>query len=856
MRTPVHLYFFPMRVRSAFIVLGLLCALIPQPGTFAASVTAWERSFEAPVDGLSIRMGGSAPQAVSAWDGGRWTPWEELHLENEQDPALTESNMVLFPRPVHKIRFQSFISAADIHPIRVSRAPVIYQTAAVGTLNHRILSRTEWGADESLGITTKETTKPDAVSDSEPSTAPQAEQVSGRVQDCNDMYAKYPAEFKSSAPVTQNAKGEKLRWPLQYSPQVRLLVVHHTALTVTGDARPPVERMRALHHYHATNRGWGDVGYHYLIDENGQIYEGRAGGDAVVGGHAYCNNVGTVGVAMMGNFDREQPPQAQVQSLQWLLRLLEEKYRIDPARNVIFHGKTLPPVVAHRELLSTDCPGLAMWSALDQVRTHVRTGDVDAPVTFPRLNLEPIPGVPSMIPEEAKVEPEKIVTGKDGLATMGQTVIEGRPGGEVIVPVYFRATTKAYSRNTRIARVTRSKDVKVWQEENGEYVPVRGDLRIPVPLVKKGESVLLRVKVGLPMERGTAALRIGSLNYTFEMAGRSVRGRQLLSPSGNMPQLTENAVTRTTVAAARPSTRSVSSSSSLSSVSSVSSVPSAPSTPSSSHPTIRVLLTSEVPLGSVGLSTPDTRGLTLTAGSNVMNEPKLGLTINGTQCETWSGNASVRQPVLRAESPGGVVRVEGYFKTPRQLRGIIECRVIDGQLVLINELPMEDYLAGLAEEPDTEPYEKQRAFAVAARTYATHYLDPANRKFPGKPYDGADSPATFQSYKGYDFELKNPQWVRAAKGTAGQVLTYKDSIIKPPYFSTDTGRTRTPEEAGWKNFPFAEIFSSKDDPWCAGMKLWGHGVGMSGCGALGQAREGKTAEQILEYYYPGTTLSK
>ncbi len=192
----------------------------------------------------------------------------------------------------------------------------------------------------------------------------------------------------------------------------------------------------------------------------------------------------------------------------------------------------------------------------------------------------------------------------------------------------------------------------------------------------------------------------------------------------------------------------------------------------------------------------------------------------------------------------------------RTYRGTLECQILDDQMTLINELPLEEYLAGLAEEPDGEPAQKQKAFAITARTYATYYLDPTNRKFPGKPYDGADSPATFQSYQGYDFEQQNPDWARAVKESSGQVLTYKGAVIKPPYFSSDTGRTRTPADAGWKNFPFAEIFTAKDDHWCNGMALNGHGVGMSGCGAKAQAKEGRTAEEILGYYYPGTVIGK
>ena len=55
---------------------------------------------------------------------------------------------------------------------------------------------------------------------------------------------------------------------------------------------------------------------------------------------------------------------------------------------------------------------------------------------------------------------------------------------------------------------------------------------------------------------------------------------------------------------------------------------------------------------------------------------------------------------------------------------------------------------------------------------------------------------------------------------------------------------------------FEAVFASKLDPWCKGLPLAGHGVGMSGCGAKGQAKEGKKAEAILQYYYPQTIIKK
>ncbi len=784
-----------MRARSVFVLLCVFCTLLPAQSTGAYPVASTEYAFATPIDALSIRIDEKrAGQAVSAWDGNRWMPWQDLSLENEQDPSLTESNLVMLPLGTTTVRFRQEITAADVHPIRVSDTLAQFTVAATKDSSHRILSRTEWGADESFLIDGGRTTTSDTVGDNGDVSGDTDQTSSTRAQDCKDMYAKYPSEFRSSVPVMRNAQGETLRWPQEYSPSVRLLVVHHTAIAIKGDARPGLERMRALYQYHAMNRGWGDIGYHYIVDDAGQIYEGRAGGDSVVGGHVYCNNAGTVGVALMGNFDKEQPTQAQARSLQWLLQLLAQKYSINPSRDVVFHGKTLPAIVGHRQLVSTDCPGLAMWSALDQVRNHVRAGDIDAAVTFPEIEtiLQAGTGSGEELPKGS------IVTGKDGLASLEETVIEGRPGGEISIPIFFRATRKSYVRNTRIARITRSAGLEVWLEKDGALVPAR-DLRIPVPLVKKGESIIIRVRVRLPMDRGTAALKIGSLNYTFEMSGRAARMRQLLNTNTGYSTLRENTAPVQT-------SRRISSSS-------MSSVSSLPSLLSSS---IRIRLTPEVPL-------------------------------EGTTCQSSS---------VQMQTENGVTRIDGYFRTPRSFRGTVECQMIDGELVLINELPIEEYLLGLAEEPDTEPFEKQRAFAIAARTYALYYTDPAHRKFPGKPYDGDDSAARFQAYHGQNFESKNPQWLRAVRETARKVLMYKGEIIRAPYFSTNTGKTRSPEEAGWKDFPFPEIFTAKDDPWCAGLKLSGHGVGMSGCGAGGQARAGKTAEQILSYYYPGTEIVK
>ena len=226
----------------------------------------------------------------------------------------------------------------------------------------------------------------------------------------------------------------------------------------------------------------------------------------------------------------------------------------------------------------------------------------------------------------------------------------------------------------------------------------------------------------------------------------------------------------------------------------------------------------------------------------------------GNSCVGISGSRTLAQGVVRVDAGNGILRIDSWDRILNRFRGTLECRVIDGQLVLINELPLEEYMAGLSEQPDTEHYEKQKAFAIAARSYAAYYMQDAHTKFAGMPYDGSDTGVSFQKYSGVGFAERNPQWVSSVRDTQHMVITKNGEIVKAAYFSSDDGRTRSPEENGWNNFPFAEVFSSKPDPWCEGLALRGHGVGMSGCGAKAQAALGETAETILQYYYPQTTL--
>jgi peptidoglycan hydrolase-like amidase len=795
-------------MRSRWILAGLFPLLLL---SFSTAAHDDLHTFQKPIDGVSVRLASvHSTAAVRYWKNGMWSNWEELKVENEQDPTLLESNLITFPQGITRADFKHDLPI-DIHPIYISKDPISYKVASLDVMDKpRILTREEWGADESLLYKKVLPSSPAETSEDDNGSSAPSVSTSQREKDCEEWQLNYPDEFKTTTEKIADTTSNTLLWKNRYSKKIKLLVVHHTAQSLKSETRSGPEMMRALYQYHAVNRGWGDIGYHYVIDSEGQIYEGKAGGDYIVGGHAYCNNVGTLGIALIGNFDELQPPQVQMQSLQWLLKNLADKYEIDISKDTSYHGITLPPIVGHRQLLSTDCPGEYVWRTLDQVRTHVASNDLTAAIRFPTLTKASKKAAPSRLTKIAS----------QAFTALSGTEIESRPGGEVQLSVLFHTANTAYRSGAKIGDVRKSStQMIITQEKENAFVPVRGFLVAPIALASN-TSTLIRLRVQLPRARGNFTLRIGDLTYTISATGKTVKGRQ--TTSSYQRYTTEKTVSSAEVTASDSDTRKY----------------------------IRIRLTS-LPTNRITLATKGE------ATVNGVQFPGKSITLqkNGTLCEATE-NAQLRSSsILRIENSADHITITNSPKETNRFRGVIECTVIDGSLVLINELPLESYVRGLSEEPDTEPGEKQKAFAIAARTYAAWYMEEDHRKFPGKPYDGSDSPAEFQAYGGLVFEENNPLWVSAVEATANQTLQYRGQLIKPPYFSVSDGRTRSPAEVGWKNFPFAEVFTSKSDPWCEGMTLRGHGVGMSGCGAEAQANEGKTFMEILQYYYPGTEIS-
>jgi len=132
------------------------------------------------------------------------------------------------------------------------------------------------------------------------------------------------------------------RWSPAYS-TVTHIIIHHT--DSTNSAVDWATEVYNVWNYHANIRdgGWGDIGYHYLIDPNGVIYEGRAGGDDVIAGHVLDHNRGTMGVAFLGTFSSTEPTSSALRSAAALIAWKCAQKNIDPLGS----GQTLlEPIMA------------------------------------------------------------------------------------------------------------------------------------------------------------------------------------------------------------------------------------------------------------------------------------------------------------------------------------------------------------------------------------------------------------------------------------------------------------------------------------------------------------------------------
>ncbi len=194
----------------------------------------------------------------------------------------------------------------------------------------------------------------------------------------------------------------------------QVITLHHTATSNNDD--DPAGTVRAIYAYHTIDNGWRDIGYHYLISEDGTVFEGRWSGELgetpeddtysqacasggtgadfahestddaaalVVGAHVGGYNTGNVGVALLGSFADGgsydgQPTQAAVAAAEGVLAEFAGRHGIDPLGTVDYVNSVnakpgVQAISGHRDYSATECPGDNLYTLLPQIRSAVAT---------------------------------------------------------------------------------------------------------------------------------------------------------------------------------------------------------------------------------------------------------------------------------------------------------------------------------------------------------------------------------------------------------------------------------------------------------------------------------------------------
>lgn len=253
-------------------------------------------------------------------------------------------------------------------------------------------------------------------------------------------------------------------WVPTYHP-VQVLSVHHTA-TANGETGTAAEaRLRSIYRYHAIDRNFGDIGYQYLIDAAGVVYEGRWSGEAsrscegtsggdgsdfghatgsdhmVNGAHVGGANSGNLGAALLGTFSTTDPSVPAVDGLEALLAELSTRHGLDPQGTTTYVNpvngstKTVATISAHRDWAATECPGERLYAQLPAIRAAVAAA-MAPPATSPDHALS----VTSMAPQTLKPGRTTVtvagtgftngavvsfVNGKGGAPTAGASTVAG-----------------------------------------------------------------------------------------------------------------------------------------------------------------------------------------------------------------------------------------------------------------------------------------------------------------------------------------------------------------------------------------------------------------------------------------------
>lgn len=271
----------------------------------------------------------------------------------------------------------------------------------------------------------------------------------------------------AAPPIVSRAQwgaDESLRSNQRSFTPIRKLVVHHTASA--NNPANPASVIREMYGYHV-QRGYSDLGYNFVIDHKGVIYEGRysrpygngeqitgedTNGWGVIGGHAAAMNGATCGIVLIGDFTSGNPTDAAVASLVWLLSWKAARHRIDAINSDPYITRfgarmTTANLAGHRQIGETSCPG-RVANLLPSIREQVAANAG----RWPAITVD-VPKVTRYEFGAAPTAPAPAVTASNASAA-GSAPAASSSGPLLPVPMAIGTTGEAVASVQRALRTT------------------------------------------------------------------------------------------------------------------------------------------------------------------------------------------------------------------------------------------------------------------------------------------------------------------------------------------------------------------------------------------------------------------
>jgi SpoIID/LytB domain protein len=596
---------------------------------------------------------------------------------------------------------------------------------------------------------------------------------------------------------------ESLRGSTVQYGQIQAGFVHHTVNSNSYTASEVPSIIRGIYAFHVKSRGYRDIGYNFLIDKFGRIWEGRYGGISkpVIGAHTYGHNDDAFAASTIGTYTSTEPTQKTLDAYARLFAWKFDMHGVDALSKVNLDGTVVNAISGHRDTYATACPGDRLYAKLPTIRRAtdaLQTGSV-------ATGSVRISGVPSQltkgdsftlavattdVPTGTTVRIERSVNG-GAWSTVRTGTTSGSGAAEfTLKPNSLRSFGFRAVLDTSPALVSTTATVRV--------VAADTTTTQPVSYAPRSSDVFSRPSSG-----------------TFSITGHGWGHGHGMSQWGARQAATEGAAEREITSFYYPgTTRSTTGANSL----------------------VRVLLTADT--GYDVIVRPES-GLSVQyrAQSGAQRDLVLPSSVDGCRVgwwraravssdisiqalcgeswKTWRGTGSVdgNSPVTFTPSDGMVDvarRLSSGFER-KAYRGSIEANRSGSSLRAVNVVRIEQYLRAVVpnEMPSSWPQQALRAQAVAARTYAMREAQDR-----GGYFDVYDTTAS-QVYPGA--RLYNSSWsvVRsyeasstdsAVSATAGVHLRYGGRPAFTQFSSSNGGVTSQGSQ------PY---LARKSDPWDA-----------------------------------------